>query len=60
MGLENNPFDAQAWYNAAIAHEELGEKVEAIDAWRSFLRLENDSEEKEEVERAIARLEEEI
>ena len=60
LGLENNPFDAQAWYNVAIAHEELGEKVEAIDAWRSFLRLENDTEEKEEVERAIARLEEEI
>jgi predicted Zn-dependent protease len=57
LGLDNNPFDAQAWYNVALAHEQLGEGSEAVDAWRSYLKLESDSEESAEVEAMIARVE---
>ena len=60
LGLENNPFDAQAWYNVALVHEALGETTEAIAAWRSYLKLENESEEREEVEKSLARLESEL
>jgi cytochrome c-type biogenesis protein CcmH/NrfG len=57
LGLESNPFDPQAWFNVALVHEKLVENDAAAAAWRSYLKLEPECEERSEVEATILRLE---
>jgi Tfp pilus assembly protein PilF len=57
LGLESNPFEGQAWFNMALVHEKLDENEEAARAWRSYLRIDPECDERSEVEASILRLE---
>jgi Flp pilus assembly protein TadD len=55
--IELFPKYAEAWFNKATAEESVGNKKEAIDAWRQYLKVAaNNKKQKDWIPRAIDRL----
>ncbi len=57
LSLESNPFEADTWYDLAVASERAGLAAdERAGAWQGYLRVAPGAEDREEIEQIIAGL----